>query len=256
MGFPFSGGHSLAIAVCNITLSSIGLIIASIRLHVARVTGRWKADDTLMVVAVIFSSVQGAWTGASGWLGSGAPMSEITVEQLKRCLYYTRWIGVPFYNLATVAVKASALMFFLRFTSSRRFRCVAFTTIGITVVSGILNIVGTSVGCKDLLSKCPITARVYIITASTNVLTDIIILTMPFFILAPMRTMATRRKMGLTFVLTTVGFVVGVSIYRLVAIIALVNPPDFSIAWGWNILWSCIETQHTNDTSTIQEARS
>lgn len=175
-------------------------------------------------------------------------------------IQYTRWIGVPFYNLATVAVKASALMFFLRFTSSNRFRCVAFTTIGITVVSGILNIIGTSVGCKDLLSKCPITARVYIITASTNVLTDIIILSMPFFILAPMRTMATRRKMGLTFVLTTVGLlvvplltmpcfrapllmpmfnnsVVGVSIYRLVAIIALVNPPDFSVAWGWNILW-------------------
>lgn len=152
-------------------------------------------------------------------------------------------------------------MFFCRFTTNNRFRCVAYATIGISVVSGILNIVGTSVGCKDLLSECPITARVYIITASTNVLTDLIIISMPFFILAPMRTMATRRKMGLTFVMTTVGLsvfsplprfaclptklikknsVVGISLYRLVAIIALVNPPDFSVAWGWNILWRCV----------------
>lgn len=114
----------------------------------------------------------------------------------------------PVYNLSTVFVKASALMFFLRFTTSKRFRIVAFATMGITVASGILNIVGTSVGCRGLLSKCPLTARVYIITASTNVLTDLIILSMPFFILAPMRTMPTRRKMGLTFVMTTVGLLV------------------------------------------------
>ena len=167
----------------------------------------------------------------AGWLGSGAPMDEITVEELRRCLYvcsteateqqdlnkqktntnqtqYTRWIGVPFYNLSTVFVKASALMFFLRFTTSKRFRFVVFTTIGITVASGILNIVGTSVGCTDLLSECKLTARVYIITASTNVLTDLIILSMPFFILAPLRTMPIRRKMEVTFVMTTVGLFV------------------------------------------------
>ncbi|KAH6665292.1 hypothetical protein F5X68DRAFT_237098 [Plectosphaerella plurivora] len=243
MAFPFSGGHSLAIAVCNITLGLVGILIATLRLHVARVTLRWKIDDTLMVFAVIFGTVQAAWTGASGWLGSGAPMDQITTEQLRRNLYYTRWIGVPFYNLGTITVKASALTFFLRFTTSRRFHWVVYATIAVTVASGILNIVGTSVGCTDLLSECPLTARVYIVTASTNVLTDLIILSMPFFILAPMRTMAPRRKIGLTFVMTTVGFVVGISIYRLVAIIALVNPPDFSVAWGWNILWSCIETQ-------------
>lgn len=47
MAFPFKGGHSLAIATSNITLCCVGLVLGTIRLHVARITGRWKWDDSM-----------------------------------------------------------------------------------------------------------------------------------------------------------------------------------------------------------------
>lgn len=112
---------------------------------------------------------------------------------------------MPFYNLSTIAVKISVLVFFLRFTTSKRFQVVALVTTSVVVSAGVLNIVGTSIGCKDLASSCQLTARIYIVTAAVNVATDILILSMPLFILNPLTTMTTRRKIGITLVMMTAG---------------------------------------------------
>lgn len=113
-----------------------------------------------------------------------------------------KWAGVPLYNITTLFVKSSVLAFYLRFLVETSFRIFTHFVIFVVVSYGIVNTAATlALNCtNDLPDSCSTMIRIYIACAALNVLTDIIILLLPFWILRPMR-VPFHRKIGIALVL-------------------------------------------------------
>ncbi|KAM5357314.1 hypothetical protein ACJZ2D_016389 [Fusarium nematophilum] len=146
------------------------------------------------------------------------------------------WGGVPLYNLTTIFIKASVLMFYLRFSITAAFRIVTYAVIFIVVAYSIINIAATfALDCANN-AACDQLFRVYIACAAMNVLTDFAILLLPFWLLHPMR-VRFARKVGIALILMAGGFVLGVSIYRLIITILVDEEADVTYGWGESIKW-------------------
>ncbi|KAF7557921.1 hypothetical protein G7Z17_g293 [Cylindrodendrum hubeiense] len=146
------------------------------------------------------------------------------------------WAGVPLYNLTTSFIKASVLMFYLRFFVDMTYRMVTYGVLFVVVAYGIVNVAATMVLSCTSKAACDQVFRVYITCAAINVATDAAILLLPFWLLRPMK-VAFARKVGIALILMGGGFVFGVSIYRLVIIIIVDSEEDVTYAWGDSVKW-------------------
>ncbi|KAH7136924.1 hypothetical protein B0J13DRAFT_625540 [Dactylonectria estremocensis] len=205
--FEHTGGRSEAVFITAVVFPLVSLPIIILRLWASKaILKKWHTDDSLTVIATI-----------------------------------GKWAGVPLYNITTVFIKASVLMFYLRFSITTAFRTVAYAVMFIVVAYSIVNIAASfALDCVNN-AACDQLFRVYITSAAFNVATDFAILLLPFWLLRPMK-VRFARKVGIALVLMAGGFVLGVSIYRLVITIMVDEVEDATYGWGDSIKWSLIES--------------
>ncbi|KAH7317188.1 hypothetical protein B0I35DRAFT_434703 [Stachybotrys elegans] len=205
------------------------------------ILGKWHLDDTLAVISLVFALGQSIMHCIQSRLGGGDHVSNISPAGLSLLLKTGKYAAGPFYNLTTFFTKASVLAFYLRFSVQRSFH---FCVYALTVIVGaysITNIITVLVlDCHDR-EACHIIYLIFDVTAALNIAADIAILLLPFWILHPM-TISAGRKFAIALVLMAGGFVVAVSIVRLVATIIVDNDPDPTYSWGLTILLSLIES--------------
>ncbi|KAM5353463.1 hypothetical protein ACJ41O_000113 [Fusarium nematophilum] len=201
--FEHTGGFSEALVIAAILFPILSAPIIILRLWASKsILKKWHIDDST------FSSHH----------------------------YSRTWGGVPLYNLTTIFIKASVLMFYLRFSITAAFRIVTYAVIFIVVAYSIINIAATfALDCANN-AACDQLFRVYIACAAMNVLTDFAILLLPFWLLHPMR-VRFARKVGIALILMAGGFVLGVSIYRLIITILVDEEADVTYGWGESIKW-------------------
>ncbi|KAM5343416.1 hypothetical protein ACJ41O_011953 [Fusarium nematophilum] len=197
-------GRSTTLFYTAIFLPVFCVPIVILRLWTSkRIVGRWHKDDTLTVIATV-----------------------------------SKWGGVPVYNLTTLFIKASILVFYLRFTVDTALRICTFIVLLVVVAYSLTNAIAAIVlDCnEELKDNCRHLLNIFIAGAALNVATDVAILLLPFWILRPMK-VSMGRKVGIAFVLMAGGFVSAVSIIRLVATTQANKEVDVTYGWGDSVKW-------------------
>ncbi|KAF4490185.1 hypothetical protein FAGAP_11050 [Fusarium agapanthi] len=164
-----------------------------------------------------------------------------------------KWAGIPAYNLATVFTKASVLMFYLRFTVDMHFIFCAYAVLLIVVANCIFHTIA-AIACRCPAyegGNCQAIVNMYAASAVINCVSDLILLVLPFWLLHPMKVPLTR-KIGITIILMAGGFVLIVSIIRLVTTVKVDEDLDFTYSLGYGLLCRLIITfPHPATRSTI-----
>jgi hypothetical protein len=120
--------------------------------------------------------------------------------------------GAPLYNLAIMSAKTAVLSFYLRFPSSRAFKACTFMTMAFTVGNALSAVLAGAYLCRPaakmwdamLEGTCLDWEAAFLVTAVLNMATDVVILLLPIWLLAPLR-LPFWRKVGVTCILMAGG---------------------------------------------------
>ncbi|KAH6972897.1 hypothetical protein BKA56DRAFT_592994 [Ilyonectria sp. MPI-CAGE-AT-0026] len=240
--FSHTGGRSDTVFYLAVIFPIVSVPIILLRLWASKfIVKKWHIDDTLTVIATTFAVLQSVAVAVEARLGAGDHIITMTPEGISLLLKIGKWAGVPLYNLTTLFIKASVLMFYLRFFVDATFRMVTYGVLFVVVAYSMVNVIATfALNCENN-AACDQLFRVYITCAAVNVATDFAILLLPFWLLRPMK-VPFARKVGIAVVLMGGGFVTGVSIYRLVITIRVDSEADVTYGWGESVKWSLIES--------------
>ncbi|KXX74162.1 hypothetical protein MMYC01_208568 [Madurella mycetomatis] len=151
-------------------------------------------------------------------------------------------------NLATLFSKASILLFYLRFSTSRSFNVVIYILLFIITVANSLGALGVLFYCQPISffwelrgdGTCISGDHWYAWLAILNCVTDGILLVLPAWIIYPLR-VGFAQKTAIAAILGTGGFVLGVSIFRMVIIAQGWGNRDYTYKFAPNYIWSVIE---------------
>ncbi|KAL0475036.1 hypothetical protein QR685DRAFT_434165 [Neurospora intermedia] len=161
------------------------------------------------------------------------------------------------YPIANFFTKFSILSFYLRFTTSRGFTYTVYFTIALVFAFNFVGATGVLYWCQPIDTfwkhweggKCVESDTWYISLLGINVVTDVIILLLPIFIIRPLR-VAFAQKVAIGAILGTGGFVLGVSLFRF--ILTILDREDEDRTWrlAFNYIWG---QSHTLDRNSIVE---
>ncbi|KAF5556324.1 integral membrane protein [Fusarium mexicanum] len=153
-------------------------------------------------------------------LGAGTSIKDVDRRGLYLLIENAKWAGILAYNLSTVFTKASVLMFYLRFTVDMHFIICAYAVLLVVVANCVFHTIA-AIAVIDCVS-------------------DLILLLLPFWLLHPMK-VPLSRKIGITLILMPGGFVLVVSIIRLVTTVKVDEDLDVASSLGYGLLWSILE---------------
>ncbi|KAH7125904.1 hypothetical protein EDB81DRAFT_698353 [Dactylonectria macrodidyma] len=235
--FDHTGGRSEALFITAVVFPIVSAPIIILRLWASKaILKKWHTDDSTFVYCTLSCFTADLDSSNEARLGAGDHIITMTPEGIDLLLKVRKWAGVPLYNITTVFIKASVLMFYLRFSITTAFRIVTYAVMFVVIAYSIVNVAASfALNCANN-AACDQLFRVYITCAAINVATDFAILLLPFWLLRPMK-VRFARKVGIAFVLMAGGFVLGVSIYRLVITIMVDEVKDVTYGWGESVKW-------------------
>uniref|UniRef100_A0A8H7K7J4 Rhodopsin domain-containing protein n=1 Tax=Bionectria ochroleuca TaxID=29856 RepID=A0A8H7K7J4_BIOOC len=256
--FSHTGGRGTDVFLTAILLPNFSITIVVVRLWTSKfIVRRWYPDDTLAMIATIFAILHSMMVcignkrfstttihqinsneyALEARLGAGDYLFNFSPSNLELLLNVGRWGGVPLYNLTTVFIKASILMFYQRFTANRALKITTYAVLVAVIAYSLVNIIASFALDFSDPEKCDRLFVAYIVCAALNVATDVAILLLPFWILRPLQ-ISTGRKIAIGMVLMGGGFVSAVSILRLVINIQTDKDLDTTYAWGNSVKWT------------------
>ncbi|KAF4973991.1 hypothetical protein FZEAL_9059 [Fusarium zealandicum] len=231
--FSHTEGPALVLFWTAVLLPVFSIPIVLLRVWASkRIVNKWHTDDTLIIIATIFSILGCVSSAIAARLGAGDYIYTIKPEGLDWLIKALKWFGLPLYNLATIFIKASVLTFYLRFTIEIYFRSTVFTLLFIVVVNGLANSIASgAIQCASTPDSLPGACDlviVQIVSSAVNSASDLVILLLPFWLLHPMR-VPVGRRIAIAMVLMAGGFVLVVSIIGLLeAVLASTGAGRFS----------------------------
>ncbi|KAK4150055.1 hypothetical protein C8A00DRAFT_46473 [Chaetomidium leptoderma] len=154
-------------------------------------------------------------------------------------------------NLATLFIKTSILRFYLRFTTSCRFTVAVYIVMSMVIVANSLGALGFLFSCRPISyswdyfalrgkGSCIAMDPWYGWLVIFNCVTDGVLLALPAWIIYPLR-VGLAQKAALAAILGTGGFILGVSILRVVIVSYGWGDQDFTYKFATNFIWSIIE---------------
>ncbi|KAH7376959.1 hypothetical protein B0T11DRAFT_273159 [Plectosphaerella cucumerina] len=223
-------------------LPGVVLPIVGLRLFTSiHIVGRWHVDDTLIVIATVFTLAQSILGVFDAEYGAGEHIIHVPLEDLAMIMKISTHGGVITYNLATLFIKVSILFFYLRFAVQQSFRWVVYAVIFVVTGYSISASFGFLYGCNIPGSPaCQRLAKVFLASAILNVVTDMVILLLPIWLIWSMR-LRIQYKIAVALIMMGGGFVVAVSIIRLVATLDISMPTDPTYSFGLIIMRSVVE---------------
>ncbi|KAK4161128.1 hypothetical protein QBC43DRAFT_269123 [Cladorrhinum sp. PSN259] len=151
-------------------------------------------------------------------------------------------------NIATMFTKCSILVFYQRFSTSRQFTIALYTMMVIVIIANSLGAFGALFVCRPMRRFWDLSAgggcldqhSWYAWLIIVNCVSDGILLILPAWILAPL-TVRVSQKVAIAAILGTGGFVVGVSILRVVVMMRTLWMDDMTYRFAINYFWSVVE---------------
>ncbi|EHA47963.1 hypothetical protein MGG_10713 [Pyricularia oryzae 70-15] len=174
--------------------------------------------------------------------GLGAHKNTISEGRVHVIMRMTLWLTIPTFSLTTALVKSSILVYLLQFTMSRR--CIGFiygTLVTVVLYCFIAAVSVMACAGKEVQSlNRHVANTIFAVAAFFNTGTDTVILLLPLWLVRPLQ-MPLKRKVGVGLVLMAGGFVVAISIQRVMATLALPSTDDIIYQGGLSALWGCVE---------------
>lgn len=117
------------------------------------------------------------------------------------------WLSLPFYNLALILAKLSALVLFVRIFHSRPFLLATYIFMGVLILCGLFIVLSGFIFCVPVHAfwnlsyavrheHCLPKGTIWYLNAAIQILTDIGILLLPMPLLAKMN-LPRRQKIGI-----------------------------------------------------------
>jgi hypothetical protein len=206
-------------------------------------------DAGLIVVALFCSILYSISTYFQLQYGMGYHYWEIKEKSIYAGYYIVSFLPVAITNnLATLFTKASILVFYLRFSVSKRFNTAVYFVLSVVVAYTLMGAFSFLYACQPMIrtwvpstpGTCINVNAWYGTLVSLNVLTDLVLLLLPFWILKPLR-VCFAQKAAIAAVLGAGSFVLGVSVYRLFLTVTYRGDKDFPHRLAVNYLWLIIE---------------
>ncbi|KAK0635966.1 hypothetical protein B0T17DRAFT_482035 [Bombardia bombarda] len=210
---------------------------------------KWHLDDVLIVIGFAFAIANSVILVMQAHYGGGHHIWDVRQDDLKRFLMLGAIGGSLTYNLATLAAKTSILSFYLRFSLERSFRFTVYFVMVMAAGYSLPTAFCFTFLCVPMASYWDLTIpgvcsvdtyTFYKTCAILNVVTDLIILLLPIWMLWPLR-VPRMKKIGVTLILMAGGFVCAVSIVRLVMIDDGDTSQDFTWTYINNFMWYLCE---------------
>ncbi|CAP59759.1 uncharacterized protein PODANS_1_50 [Podospora anserina S mat+] len=242
----------------NVILASVlapvfAIIFVVLRLYTARSILRVShKDDWLILIAVILSVLYSATLIAMTKFGLGYHIFYLFHSNTWRGKTLLLLAGFPAAitsNLSVLFIKCSILVFYLRFSTTRILNHVIYVMLVIVVIANSLAAFGVLFTCQPMSSfwdgkvkgTCINRDAWYAWLVILNCVTDFILLVLPLWLLAPLK-IGFSQKAAIAAILGTGGFVVGISIFRVVVVSQGWDKYDFTYRFAINYIWSVIET--------------
>ncbi|GAB1317805.1 Rhodopsin domain-containing protein [Madurella fahalii] len=245
---PESIGHKM-VAVA-ISLPVITGCFLGLRLYTANVIiKRWHRDDYLIIAAYACGLANSIVNAMQTRNGVGNHIWDVPVQNFREFMKLGAIGGSLTYNLSTAFTKASILAFFLRFAiADRALRYavyfVAFVTIGYSTPVAFAWIYQCQPIAlywdRSLTGSCINIQAMYNASCILNTVTDLAVLVLPIWILRHLH-IPLSKKIGVTLILMTGGFVCGVSAARTVNVLLGYKNPDLTWLYSTNLIWFMAE---------------
>ncbi|KAK4172281.1 hypothetical protein QBC36DRAFT_77871 [Triangularia setosa] len=243
----------------NVILASVlapvfAIIFVALRFYTSRFILRViHKDDWLILVAVVLSVVYSATLITMTKFGLGYHIWYLIIHHNWEGKIMVLLAGFPAAitsNLSVLFIKCSILVFYLRFSTTRLFNHVIYAMLVVVVIANSLAAFGTLFICQPMAAfwdrkiiggTCVNKDVWYAWLVILNCVTDFILLVLPLWLLAPLK-IGISQKAAISAILGTGGFVVGISIFRVVVVSQGWNKFDFTYRFAINYVWSVIET--------------
>ncbi|KAL2186503.1 hypothetical protein L209DRAFT_755200 [Thermothelomyces heterothallicus CBS 203.75] len=244
---PESSSHQLIIVSVVFPVFSFFFLIP--RLYSASfILRKWHTDDYLICVAAAFGLANAIVCIIQSTMGMGKHIWELDYETFKDTMKLMMLGGALTYNLTTMFIKLSILSFYLRFSVETSFRIAVYVVMYISFGYSIPNAFLFLYVCRPIRSywdwaipgTCINQQAIFDASNILNMVTDYLILLLPFWMLRPLR-IPLSKKLGIGFVLAAGGFVCGVSTMRMVTGMTGANNADITWHYPVNLIWCLVE---------------
>ncbi|KXG46038.1 uncharacterized protein PGRI_048940 [Penicillium griseofulvum] len=207
-------------------------------------------DDLIISCALVSDLASYACMLVERANGLGVPTTRLSSEQIERQLFWL-WLSVPFYNLAMILAKISALTLFTRVFHPRSFLLVTRILIGFLVVVGLWTTISGFIYCIPIShfwnpsaevrkGHCLPDGPVWFTNAGIQTFTDLVIVALPLPLLWKLQ-LPKKQKWGMLVVFSLGIFIVATSAGRLYELNIMVNGGDFTEANAQAAMWSSLE---------------
>ncbi|KAK3392831.1 hypothetical protein B0H63DRAFT_405919 [Podospora didyma] len=226
-------------------------LFVGLRFYTARtILRKIHKDDWLILIALVFAIGFSITECIHTRYGLGYHLLDVLMMDPSPMEGYMIIGGIPSAITTYSSIlftKASILFFYLRFSTSRAFQYAVYLVLFVTVSYCTVGITTILYSCQPISKfwtfgegTCIEASPIYSALVALNVATDVVILTLPFWILRPLRA-GVVQKTAIGAILGTGGFVLGVSIFRLVIVIRGKDDWDFTYRHAINFMWGLIE---------------
>ncbi|KAJ5124258.1 uncharacterized protein N7515_008083 [Penicillium bovifimosum] len=207
-------------------------------------------DDAMLVAALVCSCVFTALVIVERHYGLGTSGSDLAADTISKQLFYL-WLSIPFYNLALIFAKLSALALFRRVFHARHLLPVVYALMGFLVIAGLWMTLSGFFFCIPIdqfwnpvehvrRAHCLPEGPVWFVNAGIQVATDLVILGLPMPLLWHLN-LPRRQKWGIMVVFSLGIFIVATSVTRMYQLSKMVRHGDFTRTNAAAAVWSSLE---------------
>ncbi|KAM0248121.1 hypothetical protein ACHAQJ_009591 [Trichoderma viride] len=250
MGFPADGveNHGWKLYITSMVMIIVAGLVVIVRCASRVYLYNFGTDDIVIIVSLLFSIVLSVAIQLAIENGYGMHKADLTVVELDAAL---RWffIAQTPYKVTVCLNKVATILLYLRIFVTQKFQIAAYTVMGIIVAWSIGAVGSTIFQCvpiagawdKTVDAKCINSDIFWVAYAVANILTDVMVLTLPIPPIMALQ-LSTRNKMMLCAIFLMGGFVTVTSILRATSVQnSLANKADTT----WNFIdrgmWTLIE---------------
>ncbi|KAK4203920.1 hypothetical protein QBC40DRAFT_273610 [Triangularia verruculosa] len=245
---------SLDVILASVLSPIFAIVFVALRFYTSRyILGVIHKDDWLILIAVVISVLSSATLITMTKFGLGYHLRYLIglgTWQARTLLLLVGFPATIMSNLSVLFIKCSILVFYLRFSTTRLFNRVIYVMLVIVVIANSLAAFGTLFICQPMAAfwdknvkggSCIDGDAWYAWLIILNCVTDFILLVLPLWLLAPLK-IGFSQKTAIAAILGTGGFVVGISVFRVVVVSQGWDKYDFTYRFAVNYIWSTIET--------------
>ncbi|PGH04418.1 hypothetical protein AJ80_08529 [Polytolypa hystricis UAMH7299] len=242
------GGRARNMIIVEFVMTTTAMLLVANRIFSRRCMGKaWAADDFAIVASMVFCIAMNVVNMVGVNYGYGRPSKSLSSDDLITVMKLFFALQI-LYKFTINLTKISILLLYRRLFDTRRFRLICHLVLFYVAMYGLASIIATGLECspirrvfdKAVEGSCIDLTAFWYTTATSNIVTDIVILILPLPVIQTLR-LPKRQKYGLMLIFTLGIFVCATSIIRMTTLNLSSRSLDQSAGTLVSTLWTIVE---------------